>query len=283
MFHAEALQFGGLKKVRDCMLPAVPTQTTNTTMPTTADLADLLLHAYATRQPPDACPESGPINIEQAYAVQRAVWREVAGAVRPAAWKLGAPNRQTEPTAAAVFPQRVMHCTETSPVQFSRDDFRTLGIEAEIALRFGHDLPVRAKPYRREEILAALASVHVAMELVDTRLADAKAAGLLWRLADNLLNGGLVIGAAIPNWRELDFSGLTVRMEANGCRLVETAGRPPLDDLLYCLPWWINHTGGAKAGDIVTTGAWNGMHPVNLPTEVSVEFVGVGSVSAQIK
>lgn len=266
--------------MRDCMLPAVPVIAL--AMPSSAYHASLLLQAYKTRQPLDARPESGPLSAEQAYAVQREVWQRMAGQVRPVAWKAGAPNRQTEPTSAAVFPQCVAHSTTNKPVQFFADDFRTLGIEAEIALCFGRDLPARVEPYRREEILDAIASAHVAMELVDTRLANADAAGPLWRLADSLLNGGLVIGEAIPNWRDLDFSGLSVRVEANGCRLAETIGRPPLDDLFYCLPWWINHIGGAKAGDIVTTGAWNGMHPVGLPAEVSVEFVGVDSAVGKI-
>jgi 2-keto-4-pentenoate hydratase len=169
-----------------------------------------------------------------------------------------------------------------SPANFSADNFLTLGIEAEIAVCFGRDLPARAELYNPEEILASIASAHVAMELVDTRLTDADAAGPLWRLADNLLNGGLVIGEAIPNWRELDFSGLSVRVHANGMCLAETVGRQPLDDLFYCLPWWLAHNGGAQADDIITTGAWNGMHPVGLPAEVSVEFVGVGRVSARI-
>ncbi|OYY93190.1 MAG: hydratase [Hydrogenophilales bacterium 28-61-23] len=244
--------------------------------------ATLLLQAYQSHQPLDASPETGPASVEQAYAAQQTVWREMVGERRPSVWKAGTPNRQTEPTAAAIFPHRIA----SSPAHFSADDFRTLGIEAEIAVRFGRDLPARAEPYRREEILAAIASAHVAMELIDSRLADPKAAGPLWRLADNLLNGGLIIGAEIPNWRELDFSGLSVRVHANGLCLAESVGRPPLDDLFYCLPWWIAHVGGAKAGDIVTTGAWNGMHPVSLPAEVNIEFLNrnnsLGLASARI-
>lgn len=255
------------------------THTLATSMSSPNYHAALLLQAYKCRRPLDVRPDSEPVSVQDAYAVQRAVWQEMIGEVRPIAWKVGAPNRQTEPTAAAIFPHRVAH----SPAQFTVDDFRTLGIEAEIAVCFGRDLPARAEPYRQEEIRAAIASAHVAMELVDTRLADPDAAGPLWRLADSLLNGGLLIGEAIPNWRELDYSGLTVRVHANRYCLAETVGRQPLDDLFYCLPWWLAHNGGALAGDIVTTGAWNGMHRVSLPTEVSVEFVGVGEVSAQIR
>jgi 2-keto-4-pentenoate hydratase len=183
------------------------------------------------------------------------------------------------PTAAAIFPQRIA----PSPACFSRADFFGLGVEAEIALRFGRDLPARATPWTRAEILDAIASAHVAMELVDTRLADPETAGPLWRLADNLLNGGLVLGDAIANWRELDYASLRVRALANGEPIAETVGRPPLDDIFYCLPWWLEHAGGARAGDIVTTGAWNGMHSVALPAAVGVEFVGLGSASAEVR
>ncbi len=248
-------------------------------MPETADLAALLLNARKTGQRLAAIPETGPCDAAQAYAVQQAVWAELAGKQRPSVWKLGASSRQTEPTVAPILPERTAHSTAHYPVGM----FHTLGIEAEIAFCFRRDLPARTPPYHRDEILDAIATAHVAMELVDSRLADPEAAGPLWRLADSLLNGALVIGEAIPGWRRLEFSGLTARVVADGICLAETIGRPPLDDLFFCLPWWLTQNGGARAGDIVTTGAWNGMHPVSMPTVASVQFPGLGMVSVQIK
>lgn len=102
------------------------------------------------------------------------------------------------------------------------------------------------------------------------------AAGHFWRLADNLLNGGFVLGDKIPGWRNLDFGQLTTRVLANAGLVPQTRGRPPLGDLFHCLPWWIVHVGGVWAGDVVTTGAWNGMHPVALPASVQVEFLDGG-------
>lgn len=255
------------------MLPAIPS--CHAAMPSTDELARLLLHAHAHRQVLDVAPDTGPADVAQAYAVQQAVWRGLNGYVRPAAWKIGAPNRATEPTAAAIFTKFLAQ----SPAAFAAGSFRKPGIEAEMAVCFGRDLPARTSPYAAEEILAAIAGVHVAMELVDTRLADPDAAGPLWRLADSLLNGGLVFGASIPNWRSLDFSRLTVRVLADGQCLAETQARPPLDDLFHCLPWWLAQNGGARAGDMITTGAWNGMHAVPQAAEVGVEFIDTESGS----
>jgi 2-keto-4-pentenoate hydratase len=223
-------------------------------------------------------PHCGPADAASAYAIQQEVWRALAGEVRPSAWKIGAPDKASTPLAAPVLPFRLA----VGPAHFPSGTFFFPGIEAEIAFRFGRDLPTHSRPYSREEILEAVASAHVAMELVDTRLADAEAAGPLWRLADNLLNGALVIGDAIPHWRALDFSGLTARVLADGKVLAESLGRPPLDDPFHCLPWWIDHIGGTRAGDIVTTGAWNGMHRLPPATLASVEFIGVGAARARI-
>ena len=240
-----------------------------------AAIASRLLAAYRDHRAIATDPGGGPADSEAAYAVQGALWRSLVDSPRPGAWKAGAPDKASTPVAAPVFPQRI----SASPARFPADRFFGMGIEAEIVFRFGRDLPARAPPYSREEILNAIAAAHVAMELVDTRLADAEAAGPLWRLADNLLNGGLVIGDEIPHWRELDFAVQTARVLADGKCLAETRGRPPLDDLFHCLPGWIGHIGGARAGDIVTTGAWNGMHRVNMPVEATVEFVGLGSAT----
>lgn len=237
-----------------------------------------LLQAYHQHRTATVSADAGPASRAEAYATQQAVWQAMVGKVRPTAWKVGAPSRDSEPTAAPIFPRQIA----TSPAGLAAESFIGLGIEAEIAVRFGRDLPARPTRYTREEILDAIGSVHVAIELVDTRLAAPKAAGPLWCLADNLLNGGLIIGEELAHWRQVDFPALTVRVLANGQRLVETLGRPPLDDLFFCLPWWVEHVGGAKAGDIVATGAWNGMHPVGLPATVRVEFAGVGSAEARV-
>lgn len=244
----------------------------------TTRTADALLQAYRDRQPYEAPADDGPASEAEAYAVQRAVWQAMAGDARPSAWKVGAASRDDAPLAAPIFPQRLA----ASPARFPEGAFLRMGIEAEIALRFARDLPARAEPYGREEILDAIGSAHVAMELVDTRLDDPQAAGPLWRLADSLLDGGLVLGSEIPDWRDLDLARLTARSYANGALIAEAQGKQPLDDLFFCLPWWLAHIGGVRAGDVVTTGSWNGMHWVGMPVALRVEFEGLGSAEAWI-
>jgi 2-keto-4-pentenoate hydratase len=247
-------------------------------MTATDTVADRLIRSYLGRTPIVATPDAGPDGGDAAYAVQRAVWRAMVGAARPTAWKVGTPAVTVEPVAAPVFPSRLA----VGPASLSGDLFLSLGVEAEIALRFGKRLPRRVAGCTRAEILDAIGSVHVAMELVDTRLADAEAAGPHWRLADNLLNGALVLGDAIPHWRELDWNGQGAQVWLDGTATGEAGGRPPLGDIFHCLPWWLVHAGGAEPGDIVTTGAWSGMHPAGQATDLAVTFAGLGRAQVRV-
>ncbi len=231
-----------------------------------------LLKAYRTGIPGATPLDSPEMTRQAAYASQRAIWQTLVGNVRPTAWKIGAPTLDAEPFAAPVFPQRLA----TSPAELERTLFASLAVEAEIAFHFGRDLPPRPLPYTRQEIIDAIASAHVAIELVDSRLADPKTAGPMYCLADNLLNGALIVGDAIANWRELRFAECRLRIHANHALIQECTGHAPLGDLFHCLPWWITHAGGAKQGDLVTTGAWSGAQPVDLPNQLTVEFVGLG-------
>src|SRR6266446_101837 len=89
-----------------------------------------------------------------------------AAALLVEARKTGKPGPEAEPAYAPIF------TVSASPGRFPAKTQRLFGIEAEIAFRLARDLPKRDKPYTRDEIVAAIASMHPAIELVDTRFAD---------------------------------------------------------------------------------------------------------------
>lgn len=242
-------------------------------------LAQPLIDAYATRNRVRLRPENGPINAEQAYAVQAAVWRDQVGMERPRVWKVGAKSKISLPVAAPVFPSRV----STSPGVLCRHNAGVRGVEAEIAIRFARGLDRQATPHDRETILAMIGSLHVAMEIVESRLLEPELSGENWCLADNLLNSAFILGDEIMEWRNQALKNLHVSIFADGKLLDERVANPPLDDLLHCLPWWINHIGGVQAGDVVTTGAWTGMHRIGEGHEIRVEFAGVGQCRATVE
>lgn len=255
---------------------------TNTDRITSASQA--LIAAHRSHQAIEAPYETNaPANADEAYAIQLRVWNTVSGGgERPKAFKVALPAPDAEPIAAPVF----AHTLVTSGAKLSAKLFRIMGIEAEIGVRFGRSLPLRSNPYTRDEILDAVASAHVALELVDTRLADRKAAGPMWHLADSMVNGGLVIGDEVAGWRELDPAKVIGRSFADGRLVSEVQGKHPTGDPYFLLPWWANvgsrRYGGIMPGDFLTLGSWNGMHLVDIPGELRAELVGLGEARVSI-
>ena len=113
------------------------------------------------------------------------------------------------------------------------------------------------------------------------RLADFLGASIPEKIADNLANGAFVHGAIAPVWRKLDLAKLHVTMTVNGTTLVDKVGGKPGDAPFVLLQWAANHLGsgeGLKAGDVITTGSWTGLHVAQPGDDIAVSFEGVGEV-----
>lgn len=249
-------------------------------------IADALITAHRTLVPIDGPYETlAPKTTEEAYAVQAEVWKAVCGEARPTAFKVMIPGPGREPMAAPMFAQHIVE-SDDSGATLPASAFRLVGLETETCVRFAKSLPPRATPYSREEVLDAVASAHVGVELVDTRLADRAAAGELWRLADSLVNGGYVIGDEIQDWRNIDANSVVARTLANGKVIAEVQGKHPTGEPYFLLPWWANmgslRYGGIQAGDVVTLGSWTGMQLVDKPVEAQGELQGLGSATVRI-
>jgi 2-keto-4-pentenoate hydratase len=156
-------------------------------------------------------------------------------------------------------------------------------VEAEIAFLIGSDLPARSTPYSHEEVYAAVASCHPAIEELESGLTDPKAAAPLSALADLQMHGGFFFGPAIPNWQSIDLSKETVTLAIDGIVRMERTGSNTSGDLTRLLPWLANHgaarTGGLKAGQWITTGSWVGNLPAPAHSTVDVRFAHAGPVT----
>jgi 2-keto-4-pentenoate hydratase len=222
-----------------------------------------------------------PGSIDEAYAIQDAVaqrrWIEQGG--RTHAWKTGAPNNETAPYAAPIPPNVVYD----SPTQLLSNRFHIIGVEAELAYRFASDLPPKDAPYTADEIIDAVEGVYVAIEVVDTRLKDWQQAGKLWQLADNQINGALVMGSGRSDWNVLEPLQQSVELFVDGELLMVKQGSHPMGDPRPLVTWIINHcagrNGGIKAGDVVITGSWTGLEFIEPGSHVVARFPGIGEAT----
>ncbi|HVJ09170.1 MAG TPA: hypothetical protein VM554_12380 [Acidisarcina sp.] len=241
--------------------------------------AELLLKARRTGNPIDELPEAlRPHTQEEAYALQDTI-AEALGAI--GGWKIGVPNPQATPLFG---PMPLMGGFARSGDTLAEDYRRLRGLEAEIAFRFGRDLPVRPQPYSREEVLAAIESCHPAIEVLESGFTDPDKVDRLSMIGDLQMNGGFVYGESLPHWRDIDFGAEGVTISVDGAVRVEARGSCGAgSDLVHLLVWLANEgqyrTGGLNAGDWVTTGSWTGKTMAEAHSEAVVHFEHFGSVS----
>ena len=210
-----------------------------------------------------------------AYAVQQAVQARL-GAI--GGWKVGSSG----PDAFTCAPLPASGIV-ASPARVAQAACPDRGVEAEIALLLGADLPPRAQPYTRDEALAAVASAHPAIELLQSRFQDVDAVDTLSALADCLSHHGLVWGAAIDGWQDVDYAAETVAVMVNGAVVKRGRGNPA-GDMGRLLAWLANEgtawAGGLRAGQWVTTGSWTGKDAAPLGGHVAMTFGTCGRVEA---
>jgi 2-keto-4-pentenoate hydratase len=237
------------------------------------DLAERLLAARASGGAIAALPpELVPADDAAAYAVQDQIAR-MAG--RIAGWKVGAASPEAEPSCAPLFADVVA----PSPARFAAARFPLGGIEGELAFRFSRDLPPRDRPYSEEEVWQAVATLHPAIELVQSRFADFRAQDRRTLLADNLANGAFCYGPA-ADWRQVDFLKQPASLSIDGREVARAVGGNAAGHPGRLLAWLANHCAargrGLAAGDIVTTGTHTGLVFATEGANVEVRFPGIG-------
>jgi len=241
------------------------------------EAANLLLDARRTHTPiADLPAELQPTSLEEVARIHDEIataYGEIGG------WKIGAGT----PDATPFFAPMPRAWMAASGAILSGPTYRYRVLEAEISFLIGEDLPPRTTPYTREEVLAAIASCHPAIEELESGLIDPKAANNLSALADLQMHGGFIHGHAYPDWKSLDFSEETVTLSIDGAIRVERTGSNTSGDLLRLLPYLANEgaarTGGLKAGQWVTTGSWTGNTPALEGSQAEAVFGHAGRVT----
>ncbi len=155
--------------------------------------------------------------------------------------------------------------------------------EAEFAFRMGRDLAPRTAPYSVSEVLDAVAALHPAIEVPDSRFADFATVGAAQLIADNACGHQFVLGAEAPAvWRGLDLAAHRV-IGRVGMRLErEGRGSNVLGDPRLALAWLANELSRygmtLAAGQIVTTGTCLVPLEIGPGDAVSAMFGELGQV-----
>lgn len=240
---------------------------------------DQLIRARLQRSQLQQLPEGcDPSDYADAYAIQDGVCRVLGlrDDARIAAWKTGAANASVTPFVAPIAPSLVFANASRLP----GGDFHEIGAEAELAYRLGRDLPSRQTPYSEREVREAIACIEVTIEIIDSRMRHWRDQTACWQLADNQMNGALIVGDRCLDWQAIDHSRQQALLLVDGEVAVSATASNSVGDPFTIMTSAVNQTvhraGGLRAGDIFTAGSWTGTHFVRPGCEIVARFPGIG-------
>lgn len=209
-------------------------------------------------------PELRPADEAEAYAIQDELHRQLTarGLGEVAGHKIGCttPVMQAylkieHPCAGGVFEQTV----HRSPAVVPHDKFVRVGVECEIVVRLGRDLPPRLEPYSRAEVADAVVACMAGMEIVDARYVDYSKLDTPTLIADDFFDAGCVLGPEVGTWREFDLGDLTGVTTINGAEVGRGRGADVMGHPLEALAWLASQRAqrghGLRAGEFVFTGS----------------------------
>jgi 2-keto-4-pentenoate hydratase len=224
----------------------------------TSSLSQLLADARRRRTPIDTlAPEQLPADADAAYAIQHEIMS--ASGARIGGWKIGAKSA-SGPIQGAPLPHADLH---GDGARLAREGFAPLGLELEVAFRFGRRFEPSATPYHEDEVLASIGSIGATIEIVASRYAAWPGVDKLAQLADLQNHGALIVGEFTQYREDFPFVAPSLRFEFNGRDVVETTPANPAGDPRRLLTWLVNHAssrGLAVTPEmVITAGSYTGM------------------------
>jgi 2-keto-4-pentenoate hydratase len=251
--------------------------------------AEVIWRAWCGGAVIEALPDGArPASRSEGYEVQAAL-EMLSGSPR-VGWKIAATSTAGQkhigvsgPLAGRILGSRVV--PDGASVSIASNRMRVA--EPEFAFCFRVALPPRAQSYDTTEVLAAVGSLHLAIELPDSRFRDFASAGEPALLADNACARDLVLGGPVEvDWRAVNLARHEVRATVQGRYERAGIGSNVLGDPRLALTWIVNELSvlgiTMMAGELVTTGTC--MVPLDiLPgDQVRADFGILGQIGVDI-
>lgn len=253
-----------------------------------ADAAQRLLEHWMTGRLMSELPaHCRPTTRAEGYAIQSAMLR--ASGRRNFGWKIAATSGAGQshigvdgPLAGRLHHTQVISSGVNIPIQAGLMKVA----EVEFAFRMANSLEPRSQAYTRDEVMSAVASLHPAIEIPDSRLSHFARAGAAQLIADNACADRFILGAESPSlWRDIHLAEHRVAVSISDRTDVEGLGSNVLGDPRDALCWIANelsrHGMALLAGEVVTTGTCIVPIAVDNGVSISADFGALGHVSAR--
>ncbi|MBD9454480.1 hypothetical protein IB244_23550 [Rhizobium sp. RHZ02] len=231
----------------------------------------ILAKATAGERITDLPEDLVPLSVDTAYAIQDAtlVGQQIGG------WKVAPAAAGQVPRCSPIAASRFVKNGSALPAGLHAPE-----VEVEVAFKLSKDLPVASS---RADVSAAVGSLHVALEILDSRFVDRRQVSALTALADGQSNCLVVAGDGIDGVQDFDSAGLAPVLKMGGTQYEVTKTLPDSGGVLDAVLWLANHAAARgqplRTGQIIITGARVGPVPIAANSSLDATLSGVGHVS----
>ena len=238
---------------------------------------------------PGFAPNEQPQNEAAAYQLQFELHSGLteAGFGERVGWKIGCttPIMQKfmsidHPCSGGVMARSV----HFDHFEASYSDFNHVGVECEIAVTLGQDLPQKSQPYDSENIRIAIESCRAAMEIVDDRYADFRTMTTESMIVDDFFQSACVLGPEIAAWQNIDLAQMVGRTMVNGEEVGNGKGADIMGHPLNALAWLANNLNDLgyqlKAGEFILLGSMVECQWLSPDDQIVMQNSELGQISA---
>ena len=233
-----------------------------------------------------------PKDLTEAYQIQESLNNILIkqGLGMPVGFKIGCTTSVmqeymniTEPSYGEIFSSTVYN----SPINLNHSDYIEPGVEAEIAVKLGLDLPATNAPYNINSVVDAIENCMTSIEVVDARYFDYRKLDTPTMVADNFFNAACVLGDPHSFSKDTDLANIQGNMKVNGNVIGKGLGSLIMGHPLQALAWLANKLAernrNLKAGQFITLGSIVTTYWVSPGDLIEVEMSGLGSIKIKFQ
>ncbi len=235
-------------------------------------------------------PGALPTTLQDAYAVQAEFIRRWGTPV--AGWKVGRITGEAEARfgrnrfIGPIFAETVHTSTIDAISRFPAIAGGTAALEAEVVAILGEDVAPLRRDWTADAVRPLLSGLHIGIEVAGCPLLDVGRFGPLVSIAASGNNLAMILGPAIPGWRDIDIDMIPCSVTIDGAPIDTgtAASLPggPLTAIAFALNTASELGFPLPAGTLLSTGAITGVHPVAIGQHGLADFGDLGTVRCTV-
>jgi 2-keto-4-pentenoate hydratase len=233
-----------------------------------------------------AYPGALPPDLQSAYRCQDeaiGLWPDTI-----AGWKVGwipepfSGKYDAQRLVGPIFSRGVQRPPGSDPVDAPVFARGFSAVEAEFVLQLGRDAPADVTEWTADAAREHVRAMFIGIEIASSPLQDINDYGPAVVVSDFGNNAGLLLGPEVPDWQSRPLDTLECetriggRVVGRGNALSVKGG--PLAALAFALHCNARRGRPLRAGDLVSTGAATGVHPIAAGQSAQVIFTGIGEL-----